>query len=336
MNSIRSTMRALLPPALRKLLRDTVSGLQVLGLSLADARSYLKYSATVGDPCSNEELLEARIAATYHVLEKGLSFRDTRPGFGGQVAENLIALLKAYNGQFCGKPCAAFEEGLSALARYIEFNEAHGVPVETLRKDLAALRENVTPGGTLKMSRDEYFKGAASDFAAFCRSRRSVRHFTDEPVDMAAVARAVEMAQTAPSVCNRQAVRVYAVTPADKVRRLMELQRGTRGFTEQINRAIVLTYSIRAFSGISERYQGYTDGGIFAMNLLYALHYMRIGSCPLIWASGRHAEREIRQMLNIPVHEHIFMIMALGNVPEKFEVAEAKRFPLERIFRMVD
>lgn len=329
-------MRALFPAAMRQFLSSSASVIRILGLSLADAWSYLKYSATIGDPCSREETLEARITATYHVLEKGLSFRDTRPGFGMPVAGNLIALLKAYNGRFCSRPSAAFEEGLSALAGYIEFNEACGVSMETLRRDLAALRENIVPGGTVKISRYEYFKGAAGDFAEFCRSRRSLRHFTNEPVDMAAVARAVEMAQTAPSVCNRQATRVYAVAQADKVRALMELQRGTRGFTEQINRAIVLTYSIAAFSGISERYQGYIDGGIFAMNLLYALHYMNIGACPLIWASGRRPEREVRRLLNIPRHERIFMILALGSIPEKFEVAAAKRFPLDRIFRMVD
>jgi len=336
MSKLKTMVRSVLPVPVRQFLRRVRLRIDLLRAALSDMRAYLRYSSTIQDPVEHAETLEARIAATYHVLEKGLSFRDSRPGFGTEVASNLIGLLKIYNVRYCQKPSVAYEEGLSTLARYIEFNETHGIPMESLRKDLAALRENVTPGGTVKISREEYFKGAAGDFAAFCRGRRSLRHFTDKPVDMAAVARAVEMAQTAPSVCNRQAVRVYAVTPADKVRRLMELQRGTRGFTEQINRAIVLTYSIRAFSGISERYQGYTDGGIFAMNLLYALHYMRIGACPLIWASGRRAEREIRQMLNIPVHERIFMIMALGGVPEKFDVAEAKRFPLERIFRMVD
>ena len=56
----------------------------------------------------------------------------------------------------------------------------------------------------------------------------------------------------------------------------------------------------------------YLDSGIYLMNLLYALTYYGIGTCPLIWNDddGEKAE-EIRRLVDIPWSEQIVAIIQL-------------------------
>ncbi len=45
--------------------------------------------------------------------------------------------------------------------------------------------------------------------------------------------------------------------------------------------------------------QCYIDGGIFLMNLLYALHFKNIAACPLHCALNLFKERKIKKMLGM-------------------------------------
>jgi hypothetical protein len=43
----------------------------------------------------------------------------------------------------------------------------------------------------------------------------------------------------------------------------------------------VITAELGVFMNLDERNQAYTDGGMYAMNLLLALHHHQIAACPL-------------------------------------------------------
>lgn len=54
---------------------------------------------------------------------------------------------------------------------------------------------------------------------------------------------------------------------------------------------IVLTSELSLYRHTSEFKTPYLDSGIYLMNLLYALTYYGIGTCPLIWNDdGEKAE----------------------------------------------
>ena len=58
------------------------------------------------------------------------------------------------------------------------------------------------------------------DFEAFsliAHSRHSVRNYSSRTISEEIIAKAVELAQTAPSACNRQATKIYAITSTSKI-----------------------------------------------------------------------------------------------------------------------
>ncbi|MEV4490375.1 nitroreductase family protein [Micromonospora coxensis] len=65
--------------------------------------------------------------------------------------------------------------------------------------------------------------GAAREFADRMATRRSIRHFSSEPVPMEVVEEAVRAAGTAPSGANLQPWRFVVVTDVERKRRLREL-----------------------------------------------------------------------------------------------------------------
>nr|WP_199714434.1 nitroreductase family protein [Micromonospora radicis] len=62
----------------------------------------------------------------------------------------------------------------------------------------------------------------ARDFADLMATRRSIRHFSPEPVPLAVIEEAVRAAATAPSGANLQPWRFVVVTDPDRRRRLRE------------------------------------------------------------------------------------------------------------------
>ena len=61
-----------------------------------DAFRYVIYSSIIMDKDSDEKRLEAMIIKRYHVIEKGLSFPDTRLGFGKIAIIELLNFLEIY------------------------------------------------------------------------------------------------------------------------------------------------------------------------------------------------------------------------------------------------
>ncbi|MGB2570067.1 nitroreductase family protein [Micromonospora citrea] len=65
--------------------------------------------------------------------------------------------------------------------------------------------------------------GAAREFADRMATRRSIRHFSSDPVPMEVIEEAVRAAGSAPSGANLQPWRFVVVTDAERKRRLREL-----------------------------------------------------------------------------------------------------------------
>lgn len=304
-------------------------------LYINDFREYVSYSSTFIPPEKNKEMLEARIIAHYHIIEKGLSLRDTRIGFGNEIIHTLLDLLESYIREFQCDNSFIYDCAVSALLKYVEFNEANMYPVEDIHRRLSKLTYNHCASGTISLSKAELLERAGGDFETFCYSRHSVRNFDDKEVSKEDLMKAIELAQTAPSVCNRQTSRVYVISSKSAVKEVLQLQGGSRGFEDFVDKVIVITSNLHAFQGNQERNQSFIDGGLYAMNLLYGLHYVGIGACPLIWCSAKECDRCMRRLLGIPKNERIIMLIATGTIPDTLVVAESKRFPVQSVCTFV-
>ncbi|MBX3176557.1 MAG: nitroreductase family protein [Candidatus Hydrogenedentes bacterium] len=292
-----------------------------------DFKRFSRFSAA-SSPDPTQESLRSLITIDYHRLEKGLSLRDCRVGFGRPAAEDLLRNTKTYLAEYGGDVIT--EIALNVLREYARFNGGHGVDVAWLTGELDQISAP-TPagsepqGGTYVLGRDELLAKSKRDLSDFFASRHSIRDFSDEDVDPKLIEQAVGMALSTPSVCNRQAWRVHLFSDREEMTRALELQNGNVGFRHQINKLIIITCDLRCFVKNDERNQSWIDGGMFSMSLIYALHSLGLGTCCLNWAVPPWNDEMLRALGAIPENEVVMMFLAVGHLPEEFKVAQSRR-----------
>jgi nitroreductase len=180
---------------------------------------------------------------------------------------------------------------------------------------------------------EAYYQHSQASFDLFSQSRHSLRHFsTTAEVSVDEVVKAIELAQNAPSSCNRQSSRVHVVAERPLIEAVLALQNGNRGFGHLVSKLLVLTVDLSCYNGINERNLCYIDSGIYAMNLLYALHHQQIGACTLNWCDSPEDDAKLRSLLDIPASETITLFIACGKAPEgTFKVASSPRVEAKNV-----
>ena len=113
---------------------------------------------------------------------------------------------------------------------------------------------------------------------------------------------------------------------------ILNLQNGNNGFTETINKLLIITADTKKFTKL-ESNQVFVDGGLFAMNLLLALHAQNIASCCLNTCLPYVDEKKIKRIGNIPNSERLIMMIGIGKQKDSFEVAISERVAVEQIFK---
>jgi nitroreductase len=84
-----------------------------------------------------------------------------------------------------------------------------------------------------------------------------------------------------PSVCNRQPWKVHLIEDEQLLHQVMTAQGGFAGNGHNMQLLLLVTVDLRYFSTSSERNQGFVDGGIYLMSLVYALTYHKMATCIL-------------------------------------------------------
>ncbi|VXB50472.1 Nitroreductase [Flavobacterium sp. 9AF] len=282
----------------------------------------------------NFNKLECQIILDYHSLEKGFLHKDFKLKYGKERVIRLISNLK--NKLINEKTTSQIEVAYSVLVDYYEIHLNQKCVIEdyfTIEDYLlfkSKIKQHET--GFQEFSAREFYAASTQDFYTFAHSRKSVRNFTGAFVEKELIQKAVTLALTAPSVCNRQGVKVYYVEEKNKINQLLEIQAGFTGFSKNVNQLLFLTVDRNYFYTIGERNQMYIDGGIFLMNLLYALHYYKIGNCPANWGKMTFEDRKANQILRLPESEKIICFIPIGVAQEIFRVTLSKRRNLDEVF----
>ena len=133
------------------------------------------------------------------------------------------------------------------------------------------------------------------------------------------------MAATAPSACNRQHVRVHVVDSPALRDRILEVQGGARGFGADADKLLVVAADLSAVRWAWERHDAFTNGGIFALNLCYALHHEGVAHCILHWSVPPKADATARKLLSLPAQEEIVLLVACGLPPDEFDFPASPR-----------
>ena len=157
--------------------------------------------------------------------------------------------------------------------------------------------------------------------------RRSIRKFTDQPVDRETVLQLIEKATLAPSASNLQAWKFCIVDDPGLVRKVDMFSPGLSGKPPVII-AICSDYGYAAAKTSGENYKKYgciMDASMAAENLMLAAVEAGLGTC----AIKSYNDAAVRKLLKLPETIHIEILITLGH-PE-VESQMPKRKPLDEV-----
>lgn len=291
-----------------------------------DERRFMRHAGVFAPGSASADREEVIMA--YHVLEKGLTMPHRRMGFGREAALRLARLVSDFERRH-GAGDAQVCHAAGVLRAYRELHRDWPEPFAELDEFLAA-HQDVPAAVEPHVRRDDFYSRTSASFPEFAASRHVVRHFAG-PVPRDRIEEAVRIATTAPSACNRQYARVHAIDDPSTRDWLFSRQRGTRGFGQDASVVLVVTADISCVRWGWERHDAFVNGGIFVMNLCYALHYLGIAHCILHWSVDPVFDAEAHRVLGIPECEEIVQVLACGMPPEEFDVAASPRRDVSEI-----
>lgn len=253
-----------------------------------------------------------KIIIEAHTIEKGLSLSDPKLLFGKDKIRFVMTALSRYDIRHSPVPA---HMSLGALDAYVNFHARAGMTDPLLDEIAGYLKtwEARLPrpwkGGTRDYSFNGHPPGTLQNLMA---SRSSIRTLRPTPLAPDQILEAIAIAQLAPSQCNRQSSRVHAYQDPARIKELLALQGGSRGFADSVGNLFVVSSEICAWGGPGQRNQAYVDGALFAMCLMFACRSMGWGACPLNLAIDHKTETAIRRAGGIPAGERLIMMIAFG------------------------
>lgn len=187
----KSMVRRFLPQPVAEVLKWIKRIALLLANCSYDFWRYVKFSSAVfrGD---SEEKLRALITIHYHSIEKGLSLKNPRPGFGVSAIKTLLEHISLYVLRY--GPAPHLSVPINALSAYVDYNRSKGSINESLERSVrelaatyrAALGEIPSGGGAVRRTREEILRaveGVGADFlicvTAFETMRRRCAYRAD-------------------------------------------------------------------------------------------------------------------------------------------------------------
>ncbi len=279
--------------------------------------------------------MEGKIIKLTHSMEKRLSFENTDPSFGQKKAFNLLGLIEKHH-----SAKVVDEEILSwALCTLESFTDKF-IPepdkkgflnrVHALRKHYGVLNN----GGYFTVTKEDVASSITKPFDVFLANRHSIRSFSGL-ADVEKIKKAVTLSTKCPSTCNIQPVRVHLIQNKTVLNNVLDLQRGNRGFRDQIHQLLVVTTELSLYGGVRERNQSYIDAGIFSATLAYSLHFNGIGSCFLNWAATPREDNIMHKTLNLPKSHKVVVLLAVGALPQKINIACSHRRDSKQVLKII-
>lgn len=327
---MKEGIKKYLPKSWIKALGDYKLKRSLLQITKHDSERFIANSCLLDE--DGEAKLQSRIALRYHIIEKGLTMPHMRLGFGQENIRILIALCERYANLYdCSHETLL--HGVSVLQEYLNVHKESSFDIDNDIVDgieQLARKVKVAPSSQVVTDRAMYFRDVKASFEQFACSRHSVRNFATESVDIEDIKRAITLAQSAPSACNKQPSRVHVIANRKLIEEILSIQKGNRGFGSRADKLLLLTVDLSCYAGIRERNLCYIDSGIYAMNLLYALHYNEIAACPLNWCDTIEDDTKVRQLVPLLPSETITLVILCGKPAERpFKLTLSPRLAAE-------
>lgn len=284
--------------------------------------------------------IEAEIVRNVHSIEKGLSIKEPRVGFGVKKIREMFSLIDKYMELTEEKTVLYF--AIDAVDEYLEFQKLRKFQsndIEFIYQKKKKLEEKIgchndVYGGTLEYNIEEN-QINFSEIEKLFNTRHSIREFSEEHVPDELLKKAIEMAQRSPSACNRQAVRVYSISSEDYIKAMGNLD-GIGGFAEDVDKFVLIT-GIRSAYRYGEKNQFIVSASMFAAYLTLSLHALGIGCCTV--QRSLVADENFfnfRNLYGISEDEQLVVMLGIGMMKEKIKVPISKRYPIDKIYKKLN
>lgn len=309
--------------------------LRQLLFSLGNWKRAVKVAAS---PEFKGERIRAEIIRNVHSIEKGMCIENPRLGFGVEKLNNLFRLCEEYkNTEGCS--VATIYMVHDVINEYIEFHKAKGFESPTFNETCTKFEKfsqtvsdhDEKYGGTLNLKLHE---NCTEELQKLFDMRHSIRDFEKRAIPDEVLTSAVKMAQSAPSACNRQAVRVYAVSSKQMCDLYGGNLDGIGGFAESADKFLLITGKLSAYR-LDEDSQFAVSASIFVSYLTLALTSHQIGSC-IVQRPLRNSPtwQNIKEKLSIPHDEQLVCAMAIGYMKDYCTVPISKRLPVDEVLKI--
>tara|TARA_R110002049_G_scaffold131608_3_gene290403 strand:- start:460 stop:1443 length:984 start_codon:yes stop_codon:yes gene_type:complete len=292
---------------------------------------HARYSFSERSPDQDIDQLRYYLIKHCHIVEKGMALPKPREAFGQPKIKTLIKRTKIYESRG-GEQVGQIVR--DTLQQYREMHKGKEKLFEPgFIDEIDAFINTTGPegkGGLKWLSKSQWDDWSINKFNEFLSFRHSVRDFDSTPVEPILLKSAIAASLKTPSVCNRQGWFIHYYDDKNKMKELLSYQNGNAGFTDCIDKLIIVTGNLKAFTR-HEHSQLFVDGGLVSMNLMLAIHAAGLGSCPLNTCMDYIKEKNLMSSAGIADNERLVMMIAVGNLKDKFSVAQSERFSLDDV-----
>lgn len=290
-----------------------------------DLTKYIDNFSLSGTLSNQKKAFERDILVLSHTIEKGLSHKKIKTLFGYAMVQELYNNILSYS-KLEDNDDFILTIGVSSIIKYNAVNKSLDVPSEKLFDIPENLKKyGFKDVGAYEISKEDFFSKTNSDFLDFSNSRHSIRLYDEvsDDIEIETLNDCVKLAMNCPCACNRQAVKLKIVRDRNKIKEITDIQGGSRGFGQNAGAIIIATVDLNYYQH-HERNIPLFDSGLFVMNLLYTLHYYKLGACVLNASFNETQMNRLQNIVKINDEELLASIVAVSNIPENSTVMLAK------------
>lgn len=277
-----------------------------------------------------------------HQIEKGMCINSPKQGFGIKKIDELIVYLNEIKPIVSEDPelLQTYNMGVDLISSYIDCYRNNKWDLGLI-SEIIKNSENLMPisssssksAGAIIIQKELHSDADYLKLYDIAKSRHSIRDFTGNTLSNKDIKDAIEIAQMAPSACNRQAVKYYIIDKSwfEKIHHWISDigYFGEYGF----DKIILITGVITGYNE-NENIQHLISPGIAIGYLMLALEAKNIGACVM----QRHIMVNndwisVCKTLNIPLDEQCICIIGCGDKREKYKVPISKRFSIDAVVK---
>lgn len=328
---------------IRLLAKKIIYKFRFLKISISDYKRFKKNSFAMSFKYDVVKL-EAKLTLHYHSIEKGLTNREFRYGFGKRAITELTYSLDLYIKNGFPLNNQRVISSIRVLENYVNVHKENSsnVNIDFVEKKLRYYKNMLLDNNVSYVYKSQtiYHLNNKEKFKSLKENtnrRRSVREYKEEIVQRNIVDEIISEAQYTPSVCNRQPWKVIYITDKNKIIEILKLQNGMNmSRINKVNNLFVIGVDLRYFANGFERHEPYIAGGMYTMNILNQIHTKNLGACALNSSMSKKTATRIRAILKLHKSIDITNFVTFGYKLDNYKTPASDRDSISKIFTVIE